>query len=77
MDFNEIYKKIFAAVSKITPLHPEICFREDCQDILVFWKGMIPDKASTCKVEETLKQYGTVVPYHYRKLNFISFLILR
>ena len=56
---------------------PKIYFRENSNDILIAWKGTIPDEETVPKIEEVLKKFGTVIPEHARSFNLIGFTILR
>lgn len=72
---NEAISEIQKSISKITDVIPEVYVREGTQNIMVCFTRIIPDEESVKKIEEALKEFGTVHPNHCRDAKFISFLI--
>ncbi len=77
MQKQNTYKTLVSYLSKVTSLEPEIYFQENSNNILIVWKGSIPNEDTVGKIEEVLKKFGTVLPDHHRNFNLISFTILR
>lgn len=77
MQKQNTYKTLVSYLSKVTSLEPEIYFPENSNNILIVWKGSIPNEDTVGKIEEVLKKFGTVLPAHHRNFNLISFTILR
>lgn len=72
---NEAISEIQKSIRKITDVIPEVYVREGTQNIMVCFTRIIPDEESVKKIEEALKEFGTVHPNHCRDAKFISFLI--
>lgn len=62
---------------QVTPLIPEILFRENSKNIIITFKENIPDEKTTIEIEKILNKFGETIPNHCREYSFISFLILR
>lgn len=73
MDYTDIH----SCISEFTDIFADIRFREGSSSVMISWQGKIPDEETTSKIEEALKQFGTVMPNHARSFDFVSFMILR
>ena len=77
MDINEKMAKVAQIIKEITPLTPEIFYREGTMHVMAVWrKGKIPTEQETAKLKEELKALGDIVPTDYRDVNFLSIDIL-
>ena len=75
MNTNETCRAILKKVSTITDIVPEVYYRDDCNSIMITWRGDIPDEITTLKIAEALIRFGTPIPNHFRDCNFVSFII--
>ena len=73
---NSTYYLLHDCIKNLTNIPPGIYFRKNSSSVMVVWEGKIPDELATIKIEEALKQFGTVLPNHCRKANFVSFKII-
>ena len=64
------------SIREITNIPAEILVREGTSNILIVWKGLIPNKEVTEQIEEALKKFGTPIPNHFRECNFVSFIVV-
>lgn len=77
MDVNEKMTKVALLIKAITPLTPEIFYREGTNHVMAVWReNMIPNEQETAELEEALKNLGDIVPTVYRDINFLSIEIL-
>ena len=77
MDYKTINTEVCLCISEFTDIPADVRFREGSSSIMISWQGEIPSEDATSKIEEALKQFGTVMPNHARSFNFVSFMILR
>lgn len=77
MDIIKTEVAIRSRVLLITDILPEIEFQENCKNIIVSFRGNIPDEETTVELENVLKVFGTPIPNHCREKLVVSFTISR
>ncbi len=75
MSNSEISNSMYSCIKKFTSITPGIYFLKKPSRIMVIWEKNIPDKNAILDIEEALKQFGTVLPNHKLKSNFVCFEI--
>lgn len=72
---NDTAIAILECINKITNCTPEVYVRQSTPSVMVIWEENIPSEEIISQIEESLKDFGTVLPNHFRDRNFISFHI--
>lgn len=76
MNKTEITQSIQSCTLEFTDIVPEIYFREMSSNVRVVWADCIPDEETTLKIEGALKQFGKIIPNHFREEKLVSFVII-